>query len=190
MALTRTTGDGLRQIDGEPLRISISEAMNRAPRMPACPEKPTWDENGYVYANTELGAIFPCQSENDRIMHTHTMSGHCFVWNYPNMTYEDGFRLFSYRSPDDWARVSIQARTLDTCRDGSGSRMYCGNWQDMAKARTVRLLDGEELVLLDFDKGYFYGPTAIDPAIAEAMKADVMNWWNGLPLVDVPELSS
>lgn len=185
--MERTTGDGLRQVDGTPIRISISEAMASTPRLGACPETPSWDDNGYVYHNSELGAIFPCQSEHDRIMHTHTMSGHCFVWNYPNMTFEDGYRLFSYRSLDDWARVSIQARTLDACRNNAENRMYCGNWQDMAK-RTVRNLDGEDLVLLDFDKGYFYGPTAIDATIAQAMKDDVMKWWNGLPLVAVPEL--
>lgn len=183
MVLTRTTGNGLYMIDGEPLNLSIGEALSRAPRMPVCPEKPTWDENNYVYANTELGEIYPCQSENDRIMHTHTMSGHCFVWNYPNMPYEEGFRLFSYRSPDGWARVSIQARTLDTCADGSGSRMYCGNWQDIAKANTVRVVNGEELVLLDFGKGFFFGPNAIEPEKAQAMKDDVLKWWEGLSLV-------
>lgn len=188
MVLTRTTGNGLHMIDGEPLAMDIAEAMRIAPDMPTCPTEPTWDDNGYVYMNSDLGGIFPCQSEHDRIMHTHTMSGHCFVWNYPNMTYEDGFRLFTYRSLDNWARVSIQARTLESCQDGSGSRMYCGNWQDIAKHNTVRNLDGENLVLLDFDKGYFYGPTAIDAETAQRMKDDVLNWWNGLPLVDVPEL--
>jgi len=183
--MQRTTGSGLLQIDGEPLNIPISEALSRAPRLPARPEVPTWDNNAYVYCNSELGAIFECQTENDRVMHTHTMSGHCFVWNYPNMPYEDGFRLFSYRSPDNWARISIQTRTLDSCLRGIGSRMYCGNWEDMAKGHTIRHLNGEDLVLLDYDKGYVYGEVITQEHV-DKMKGDVMNWWNGLPIVEMP----
>lgn len=174
--------------DGEP-RMTISQAFACAPRMPTKPRKAKWDNSTPVYTNSELGSIFELITEADRIMHTHTCSGHCFVWNYVNQPREDGFRLFTFRSKDGWGRVSIQTRTMETLIDGSGSRMYAGNWRtrvDECGVRLVKTVEGvEALVLLDFDKMYSWGGD-LKQEIIDAMKEDVLNWWRGLPEAIAP----
>lgn len=171
--------------DGPP-HMSIGEAMACSPRMPPKPNKPKW-ENTKALFTCPLGEIYELVTLGDAIMHTHTMSGHCFVWNRPNSPWEEGFRKYTFRSPDGWARVSIQARTLATLIDGSGSRMYCGNWRTLAEDWGAREVVGEAgkeaIVLLDFDAGYF---SDFERADAELMKQMVLKWYKGLPEVDIP----
>lgn len=172
--------------DGKPT-MTISEAFACAPKMPECPETPTWDNNRYIYSNSDLGEIYELLTFEDRVMHTHTCSGHCFVWNYPNMPYEQGFRIYTYRSHDGWGRVSIQARTMETLIDGSGSRMYSGNWRELVKKWGARQINGENIVLIDFDKMYCWGDDRDMQPHVDAMKEDVLKWYKALPEVVPPE---
>lgn len=170
--------------DGAP-RMTITQAFAAAPKMPPTPESPKWLNDDAIYTHSDLGSIYALLSFDDRAMHVCT-AGQCFVWNYGNQPHEDGFRLFSYRSPDGWGRVSIQTRTLETCIDGTGSRMYTGNWRKRAETYGARLLNGENLVLLDFAGSYSFGNWALEQSHIESMVADVERWWKGLPSVDVP----
>lgn len=166
--------------DGKPA-MTIGEAFACATRMPRSPDTPSWENDKPVYTSN-YGGIYELLSIQDRIMHTHTMSGHCFVWNAPNQKREDGFRLFTYRSNDGWARVSILTHELDSLIAGTGSRMYCGNWRKLQEERGARLLNGVPIVLLDYDMGYFMDGFADAPA----MKADVLTWYQGLAEVKPP----
>lgn len=172
-----------------PAACSISEAFSRAPRVGNRPVDPVWDNHIDVDGNscvaTRVG-LFEILTDADRMMHTYTCSGHCFVWNAPNQQRSDGFRLFTYRDYEGWGRVSIIAHNLDTLIDGSGSRMYCGNWRALVKEWGARDLNGTAIVLLDYDRMYVYGE-AITQAEVDEMKEETLEWYLSLPEVIPPE---
>lgn len=177
--------------DGEPA-CTISEAFAKATRMPAKPKKATWDNNTPVVAvkgypkNLDWG-IYEIKTMQDRIMHTHTCSGHCFVWNAPNQLHDDGFRLYTLRSADGWGRVSILAHRLDSLIAGTGSRMYCGNWRDLVSTWGAKEVNGEAIVLLDYDCMYTWGEDTVTQADINKMKEQVLAWYKFMPEVVVPD---
>lgn len=170
-----------------PAACTISEAFARCPRVPPKPKEPAWFNNTPV-ASFKSGDIYEILNLDDRIMHTYTCSGHCFVWNAPNQQYEDGFRLYTFRSKDGWGRVSILAHELRSLIAGTGSRMYCGNWRKLAEERGARYLNGEAIVLLDYDRMYLWGTDAgLTQADIDGMKELVGKWYDTLLPVMVPE---
>src|SRR4051812_39933909 len=152
-------------------------------KMPEKPEKPTWVNDKPIYTS-DLGAIYELETLDDRVMHTLT-AGQCFVYNYNGQSYEDGYRLFSYRTAGtEWAYVSIQIRTYESCASGEGSRMYTGGWQRDAEKHGVKVLNGENVILFANQKAYSYRTTDAPQAVMDAQQEDVYKWWAGLPDAD------